>query len=411
MKEQYLVELEYQNYCAESELMSVLQEASEFFQSGIILEKDLEVFNEFSMQSITDYLSKLVNDMQQAWNKFRSGFQSEIWDTYYKNNKDYLEGDFEMETPDSGTTVPLIREIQDSVLKAQIPKYEEVNKNILKEEETFISQDTRIKYFYEKGKSITDVVEAKAFHEIKSKITMNAESIKAYVNFLGNYENLSDKVADEIHTLNAAVKIARDAVASAKKAAQEKKDEEAKKETEEKLKQNNTSSSKDSDKDKDTSKSEPDPTKAANTSGGDNKDTQPKGTEGNTQVNTDAYLNFDVSMFLLESFCLLQEDDKDKFTAKDDNSKAAEPANNTEEKSKTEEDTEKYNKELAGINVYFSVCTKILSVKMATVNKARKLAFNIVKNFVRLAKEKDRDAKKAERKAVNAAPTTGKIQA
>lgn len=373
MVDQYIVEFDYQVYCAYETLLDELHHISMQYKT-VITEAQAEILNELALSSVSTYISKVIAAIQDTWNKFISGVRSGWWESYVKAHGDTLNSStFRMEVAE-GVRVPKISEVK-AMVKIEIPEWKK--ELDLESEEKFLQSNTDLKYFYEEGKSIREVAENKCIVELKESFIIGGSSdLKVYKNFMDDYEKISDGISSDIRRINNSSKEikrkAEDARRRKEKADKEKEEAEKKAKEEE-------------NKEKAVQKAD-----SNNTS----TNTEPK----NDQVqinNASAIISPNIAQFFLESF-IAEANPKFSNADKKDDESSSDSSNNDSDSTPEGLLTDK---ELEGVTVYWRTATSILSAKMKVCNTCRKETLKLIKNFVRLSDKADKDIKKEKKKA------------
>ena len=364
MTEQYLLEMEYKNYLAYVEMVESLQELSS--QYNVFLdEASLEALNELSVGAVGVWINKVVSNIQDAWNNFKSGVKNSMWESFKKINEEYFDEDLDMEVP-SGTTIPILAHVR-SLVKEAYPEYK---KDLhLKEENEFYQY--HMKSFYEKDKSPEDVMEAKCFENLKGAIVIkNGEGdMKRYIEFMDDFEEIYDAISKDLNTINKSAKqIKVDAERKKKdqEEAKRKAEEEAKKKEEEERKaklERDVNSKKEEEK----------------------KQPEKEGEVVIGKADEAGYIN--LAAYLLESVLMEDEGFKDVTDGKDDDKDDNKEGSDDKEDPVTDE-------EIEGIQTYWNCVAKVLKAKLTMVTKARTSSQSLIKNFCALVKKSRKEEKK-----------------
>lgn len=387
MEDQYLVELEYQNFLAKEELFDRLSELSECFQLPLLTEAQVELLNEMSFNTVGVYVTKVINNIQKAWNNFKTGYNDSTWASYKQVNGRYFNSSLEMKTPE-GMEVPLLDKIDQLMRSVVVPKWVD-DSPMFKDKESFLKNGCHAPDLYNKDKGIFEIISETHFKTINNSMIVNSGSLKSYINFMDTYSTKYDKLAEDIKNINISSKevtaAAKDMQRAKEKAEEKKKkdEEKAKREAEEAKKKEEQEAKANAEK----AKAEAEKSTTTSTS-----------SNSAPEVHTDAFI-FNTAAFLLETFLLREEEEKTGTSkqspgtvTRDATVKQGTKTVNTPEDNKSDDD--ELNAKLETINIYFTSASELLSAKMKCLTKARNTSLKLIKNYCKIASKQNKEAKK-----------------
>jgi len=201
-RELYMVELEYANYLAEQEMLDTLAILS-IKSKGILTESVIESINEAAVDAIMNAISKIVANIQVAWNKFKAVINKGEYALFQKEYGNYLNGNTIMKI-DNAELCTFAK--VDDVLNKELPALAENMLSDLDTPETFIEK--YFKEYYDKEKSLADKMIEYVFSQ-EETANIGPQVIKFYTSFMENYQSKVNKVADDLKNINNASNTAK----------------------------------------------------------------------------------------------------------------------------------------------------------------------------------------------------------
>lgn len=346
--DQFLVEMEYSHYAAKEELFDSLSELSLAYNLPNLTLEQVEQLNEMTLATVSVYITKITSGIAKAWADFKAGYQDSMWISYKKIHEKSFTKDVSM-TISGEFTIPKISVVEE-FFNTELPKWDNHKDKPIKEKEDFFKEPDMkaFSHLYVKDKSMSDIVDEYYFDKISDLTYGDSTKIIVYLKFMNTYSKKLDNISANIQSINNDAKQtkadAENAQHDAKKAEEKKKQEAEKKKAE---------------------------------------------AETKSEVQNNSAV-FNMVNYIMEAFLYEAEDDK---PAEDAGSK---PEEKKDDSSAPLSD-ESFNSKLEWINLFYSSCSEILSAKMKTLNKSRKIAFDIIKRYVKEAEKDMKEQKKKEK--------------
>lgn len=324
-----LYELEYANYLAEQEMLDQLAILSIKSHNNVLTESAIQSINEAAIDTVMNYIKKVAANIQVVWNKFKATITKGEYAALKKQYGKYFNSNTKI-IADNNPSVCILAEV-DKQLMIEMPVLSESLLNDLSgSTEDFIQK--HLKDVYEENKSILDVMDSKVFKK-QNVLAINSQSLKFYTQFMENYSSKVNKASEDIKNINNTSNIVKQILS--------------------KMTNNNTNN--------------------------DNSQNTNNNTENNSEekVNKESFVN--IADTLLYYFTEEQQADfRSTNEPKNDNNS---DTNNDDEKKEKSSDI---NKQIMN---YYKVSTQLLSAKLNILNKARKNALHIIKEFGSTAKK------------------------
>ena len=197
-------QLLYENYYAEQEMLNSLSFLC-VKMSGPITESCSEALQESVKDTIMNYVKKIVANVQDAWNKFKTSIDDAIIKEILDKNEKYLNTGFIAKIPVE-FKIPNLVEF-DKFNKKRIVDFG--NYEAMKDD--LESADTFMKKYYsdylsdDEKKSVKDVLFDKIFKVSDGNDTVGKEDIDKYVEFLKSFKNTSNDISSDLNIINGSV--------------------------------------------------------------------------------------------------------------------------------------------------------------------------------------------------------------
>lgn len=380
--DQFLVEMEYSHYAAKEELFDSLSELSLAYNLPNLTLEQVEQLNEMTLATVGVYITKITSGIAKAWADFKAGYQDSMWISYKKIHEKSFTKDVSM-TISGEFTIPKISVVEE-FFNTELPKWDNHKDKPIKEKEDFFKEPDMkaFSHLYVKDKSMSDIVDEYYFDKISDLTYGDSTKIIVYLKFMNTYSKKLDNISANIQSINNDAKQTKADAENAQHNA--KKAEEKKKQEAEKAKKDAENAKAQAEKEKEQANKEVEQAKAAAEAEKDKAEAESKSeVQNNSAV-------FNMANYIMEAFLYEAENDK---PAEDAGSK---PEEKKDDSSAPLSD-ESFNSKLEWINLFYSSCSEILSAKMKTLNKSRKIAFDIIKRYVKEAEKDMKEQKKKEK--------------
>ena len=188
----------YKNYLVEQEMLDRLA-VIKIKSSGVITEATRVQLNEDVKDTVMTAIRKIMANIQEVWNKFKSTISSEVDLKRIAPYEKYFETNYMMNV--KGFPVPNIQEY-DKMMAEKIPAFQESMIDDLDGSGNFTKKF--FDYFYGNDKDSTpkSVAESKIFSKDDTEVAIGKDFIKDYVDFIKNYKKKADEIANDIKNLN-----------------------------------------------------------------------------------------------------------------------------------------------------------------------------------------------------------------
>lgn len=161
--------------------------------------------NEASVEAIFDYMQKVSNNCQKAWDNFKKAKDTEkIIDVINKQNQPYFGSGFRMQCP-PGFYAPLINEWNRIKNSAKVIILTEASYNANK---PYMENELSFKHrfyrnnFDEDYEDFYDNWKRKVFVKTTGKEVIGQQEVTEFVNFLTNYNAEIDEIGNDIDCIN-----------------------------------------------------------------------------------------------------------------------------------------------------------------------------------------------------------------
>lgn len=328
-------ELEYNNYLAEQEMLDQLALLS-IKSHGILTESALESINEAAIDTVMNYIKKVIANVQVTWNKFKATVAKGEYNIVKEKYGKYFDSNTVMviENP----TLLKLAEV-DKYLQVEMPPLSE---NILDDLNGTPAEfiEKHLKSVYLPDKSISDVMNETTFKQSNNNVRLrvSSQSLKFYTTFMENYSKKVEKAGGDIDNINDASNKAKQIV-------------------EKMVAANNTTQQQSS------------------------QTSQSNGTKEQPKANNES---FNLADTLLYYFT---EEEKPKTTYRSAN----EPTAQSDNKDGGKEKKPDISKQITN---YYKIAIQLLSAKLNLLNKSRKISMDIIKNFGKTAAGESGDNEK-----------------
>ena len=204
--------LDYSLYLAENELvrsLAIIDNKAKYVTEA----EEYKVLNESLKNVINTYLTKVVNSITQAFNKFKTGLVDKSLLATQKlinDNRDLLNTDFKMLYPDE-FEVPDIDSWNNNVyaqINTVFPEFTEGNYASWKQSGALESSDAFIKHNYpdlsalgDPKNSLIDNIKAAVFKPGKGQ-QANSTNIDKFADFLTEYKTQVENISKQLEKVN-----------------------------------------------------------------------------------------------------------------------------------------------------------------------------------------------------------------
>lgn len=189
----------YKNYLVEQEMMDHLA-VIKIKSSGVLTEATRVQLNEDVKDIVMTAIRKIMANIQEVWNKFKSTITSEVDLKRIAPYEKYFETNYMMNV--KGFPVPNMQEYN-KMMEVNVPAFQESMVDDLNGSGDFTKKFFGYFYSDDKEKTLKSVAEDKIFESSdKEEVAVGKEIIKRYVDFIKNYKKKADEIANDIKNLN-----------------------------------------------------------------------------------------------------------------------------------------------------------------------------------------------------------------
>lgn len=189
----------YKNYLAEQEMLNQLSILK--VKSISIHETSEQIqLNEDVKEVVMNYIRKVIANIQEVWNKFKSTISSAADLKRIEPYKKYFNTDFILKIPE-GFNIPILSEYQ-KMLSVKIPSFQESMLDELVNDKEFTRK--YFGYFYDEKQSVKEVAESKVIKvaEKNGKDSIDKQDIAGYLKNIEQFKSNADEIANDIKNLN-----------------------------------------------------------------------------------------------------------------------------------------------------------------------------------------------------------------
>lgn len=189
----------YKNYLVEQEMLDRLA-VIKIKSSGVLTEATRVQLNEDVKDTVMTAIRKIMANIQEVWNKFKSTISSEVDLKRIAPYEKYFDTNYMMNV--KGFPVPNMQEYE-KMMDEKIPAFQESMVDDLDGSGDFTKKFFSYFYSDDKEKTLKSVAEDKVFElSDKEDIAVGKDFIKQYVDFIKNYKKKADEIANDIKNLN-----------------------------------------------------------------------------------------------------------------------------------------------------------------------------------------------------------------
>lgn len=203
MTDLYLLEAKYEIYLAEQKLLNNIAS----YETAKLVTEDtnqLQALDESVKDSIKEYLNKIVDAIQKAWDSFKSTVdEATIEAVINKNNEKALSNNNHQMYEAEDFEMPLYQVWNNTMSKIKIVELNKGNYATMSQNLDTVQHFIQNNYkdLYDEKDNVKQVMNNKTFAPAKGKIGLN-NGVNDAINFLKNYSDIVNEISDDIKSLN-----------------------------------------------------------------------------------------------------------------------------------------------------------------------------------------------------------------